>query len=173
MAVDRNTPPYRWEAFRHWLNLGVLAAGSFLGLVHDPMWFVAVGGIQAATLWVVPDVPPFRKMVDDKYRLVWQFPAPACVIVKHNNPCGVGQGPHALEAFMRAQAGDPVSAFGGIVAFNRPVGVEVAKVMAQGYTNAEIAEHLHYSYNYVKKVSSVIFNKLGISRRNEIREFLM
>lgn len=68
MAVDRNTPPYRWEAFRHWLNLGVLAAGSFLGLVHDPMWFVAVGGIQAATLWVVPDVPPFRKMVDDKYR---------------------------------------------------------------------------------------------------------
>ena len=49
----------------------------------------------------------------------------------------------------------------------------VAKVMAQDYTNAEIAEHLHYSYNYVKKVSSVIFNKLGISRRNEIREFLM
>ena len=68
MAVDRNAPPYRWEAFRHWLNLGVLAAGSFLGLVHDPMWFVAVGGIQAATLWVVPDVPPFRKSVDEKYR---------------------------------------------------------------------------------------------------------
>ncbi len=68
MAVDRNTPPYRWEAFRHWLNLGVLAAGSFLGVVHDPMWFVAVGGIQAATLWVVPDVPPFRKSVDEKYR---------------------------------------------------------------------------------------------------------
>ena len=64
-------------------------------------------------------------------RLVWQFPAPACVIVKHNNPCGVGQGPHALEAFMRAQAGDPVSAFGGVVAFNRPVGAEVARVMAQ------------------------------------------
>jgi hypothetical protein len=68
VAVDRNTPPYRWEAFRHWLNLGVLAAGSFLGVVHDPMWFVAVGGIQAATLWVVPDVPPFRKSVDEKYR---------------------------------------------------------------------------------------------------------
>jgi len=49
----------------------------------------------------------------------------------------------------------------------------VAKLMAQGYTNAEIADQLHYSYNYVKKVSSIIFNKLGISRRNEIREFLM
>ncbi|MDI9438367.1 MAG: LuxR C-terminal-related transcriptional regulator [Bacillota bacterium] len=49
----------------------------------------------------------------------------------------------------------------------------VAKLMAQGYTNAEIAEQLHYSSNYVKKVGSIIFNKLGISRRNEIREFLM
>jgi phosphoribosylaminoimidazolecarboxamide formyltransferase/IMP cyclohydrolase len=72
-------------------------------------------------------------------RLVWQFPAPACVIVKHNNPCGVGQGPHALEAFMRAQAGDPISAFGGIVAFNRTVGVEVAHVMAQTFWEVILA----------------------------------
>jgi len=72
-------------------------------------------------------------------RLVWQFPAPACVIVKHNNPCGVGQGPHALEAFIRAQAGDPVSAFGGIVAFNRPVGMEVAQVMARNFWEVILA----------------------------------
>ena len=72
-------------------------------------------------------------------RLVWQFPAPACVIVKHNNPCGVGQGPHVLEAFTRAQAGDPISAFGGIVAFNRPVGVEVARVMAQNFWEVILA----------------------------------
>ncbi|HPT82534.1 MAG TPA: response regulator [Limnochordia bacterium] len=51
--------------------------------------------------------------------------------------------------------------------------MRIAKLVAQGYTNAEIAEQLHYSYNYVKKVTSVIFNKLGISRRNELREFLM
>lgn len=68
MAVDRNQPPYRWEAFRHWLNLGVLAVGGFLGLAHDPMWFVAVAGVQAATLWIVPDIPPFRKGIDTKYR---------------------------------------------------------------------------------------------------------
>ena len=72
-------------------------------------------------------------------RLVWQFAAPACVIVKHNNPCGVGQGPHALEAFLRAQAGDPVSAFGGIVAFNRPVGLEVAQVMVQTFWEVILA----------------------------------
>ena len=72
-------------------------------------------------------------------RLVWQFQAPACVIVKHNNPCGVGQGPHALEAFLRAQAGDPVSAFGGIVAFNRPVGAEVAQRMAPTFWEVLLA----------------------------------
>ena len=66
-------------------------------------------------------------------RTVFQFAAPSCVIVKHNNPCGVGRGPHVLEAFLRAQAGDPVSAFGGIVAFNRPVGIEVANAMVQSF----------------------------------------
>ena len=76
---------------------------------------------------------------DASARLVWQFPAPACVIVKHNNPCGVGQGSHALEAFMRAQAGDPISAFGGIVAFNRPVGAEVAHIMAQNFWEVILA----------------------------------
>jgi phosphoribosylaminoimidazolecarboxamide formyltransferase/IMP cyclohydrolase len=76
---------------------------------------------------------------DAAAHLVWQFPAPACVIVKHNNPCGVGQGPHALEAFLRAQAGDPLSAFGGIVAFNRSIWVEVAKVMVQNFWEVILA----------------------------------
>ena len=49
----------------------------------------------------------------------------------------------------------------------------VAKVMAQGYTNAEIADPLHYSYKNVKRGSSVLFNELGLSRRNEFWEFLM
>ncbi len=72
-------------------------------------------------------------------RLVWQFEAPACVIVKHNNPCGVAYGAHPLEAFTRAQAGDPLSSFGGIVAFNRPVGVEVAKAMTQSFFEVILA----------------------------------
>jgi phosphoribosylaminoimidazolecarboxamide formyltransferase / IMP cyclohydrolase len=46
---------------------------------------------------------------------------PACVLVKHNNPCGVATGPSAAEAFRAALACDPTSAFGGIAAFNRPV----------------------------------------------------
>jgi phosphoribosylaminoimidazolecarboxamide formyltransferase/IMP cyclohydrolase len=77
--------------------------------------------------------------VDAGARTVFQFAAPSCVIVKHNNPCGVGRGPHVLEAFLKAQAGDPISAFGGIVAFNRPVGVEVAQAMVQSFWEVILA----------------------------------
>jgi phosphoribosylaminoimidazolecarboxamide formyltransferase/IMP cyclohydrolase len=76
---------------------------------------------------------------DAAARTVFQFKAPSCVIVKHNNPCGVGRGPHVLEAFLKAQAGDPVSSFGGIVAFNRPVGVEVAQAMVQSFWEVVLA----------------------------------
>jgi phosphoribosylaminoimidazolecarboxamide formyltransferase/IMP cyclohydrolase len=46
---------------------------------------------------------------------------PACVIVKHANPCGVAVGKDANEAYAKAFKTDPTSAFGGIIAFNRPV----------------------------------------------------
>ena len=46
--------------------------------------------------------------------------APACVIVKHANPCGVAIAATPLEAYRLALATDPTSAFGGIIAFNRP-----------------------------------------------------
>jgi phosphoribosylaminoimidazolecarboxamide formyltransferase/IMP cyclohydrolase len=77
--------------------------------------------------------------VDTAARSVFQFRAPSAVIVKHNNPCGVGRGSHVLEALHKAQAGDPVAAFGGIVAFNRPVGVEVAQAMIQSFWEVILA----------------------------------
>jgi len=77
--------------------------------------------------------------VDTAGRSVFQFAAPSAVIVKHNNPCGVGRGSHVLEALHKAQAGDPVAAFGGIVAFNRPVGVEVAQAMIQTFWEVILA----------------------------------
>ncbi len=72
-------------------------------------------------------------------RLVSQLPAPGCIIVKHNNPCGAAQGSHPLEAFRRALASDPVSAFGGIVAFNRPLGAETAREMAPTFWEVILA----------------------------------
>jgi len=55
--------------------------------------------------------------------------APACVIVKHANPCGVATGESLLEAYRRAFSTDPESAFGGIIAFNRELDAETAQAI--------------------------------------------
>ncbi|MFZ1827831.1 MAG: bifunctional phosphoribosylaminoimidazolecarboxamide formyltransferase/IMP cyclohydrolase [Candidatus Competibacteraceae bacterium] len=57
------------------------------------------------------------------------FTAPACVIVKHANPCGVAIGATLLDAYNRAYQADPTSAFGGIIAFNRPLDEMTAKAI--------------------------------------------
>ena len=80
---------------------------------------------------------------DAAWECVRVFGSPACVIVKHANPCGVATAPSAGEAYQRAFATDPTSAFGGIIAFNRPVDEAAARsltavfaevVIAPGYT---------------------------------------
>ena len=58
---------------------------------------------------------------DTALECVKQFDQPACVIVKHANPCGVAVADSILEAYRKAHTTDPVSAFGGIIAFNRPL----------------------------------------------------
>ncbi|MDH3434794.1 MAG: bifunctional phosphoribosylaminoimidazolecarboxamide formyltransferase/IMP cyclohydrolase, partial [Gammaproteobacteria bacterium] len=60
---------------------------------------------------------------------VRQFEAPACVIVKHANPCGVAVAGTLLEAYENAFKTDPTSAFGGIIAFNRPLDASTAKAV--------------------------------------------
>lgn len=65
---------------------------------------------------------------------------PACVIVKHANPCGVAAGQHPQEAYEKAYAADPVSAFGGIIAFNRPLDAVTAKlIIARQFVEVIIA----------------------------------
>jgi phosphoribosylaminoimidazolecarboxamide formyltransferase/IMP cyclohydrolase len=63
----------------------------------------------------------------------------ACVVIKHNTPCGVALGPTPGEAFARARACDPVSAFGGIVALNRPVDAAAAKELTDLFLECVIA----------------------------------
>ncbi|NLL41951.1 MAG: bifunctional phosphoribosylaminoimidazolecarboxamide formyltransferase/IMP cyclohydrolase [Firmicutes bacterium] len=71
--------------------------------------------------------------------LAAEFSQPAAVAVKHMNPCGAGVGTTAEEAFTRAFASDPVSIFGGIVAFNRPVDAVTAKRLHQVFLEIIIA----------------------------------
>jgi phosphoribosylaminoimidazolecarboxamide formyltransferase/IMP cyclohydrolase len=68
---------------------------------------------------------------DTALECVRQFAEPACVIVKHANPCGVAVAANPLEAYDRAFRTDPTSAFGGIIAFNRPLDEATAAAIAQ------------------------------------------
>src|SRR3954470_24271737 len=64
--------------------------------------------------------------LDSARKLLEEFEVPAAVIVKHNNPCGCAVGTDVVDAFDKALAADPVSAFGGIVCFNREIDVALA-----------------------------------------------
>ena len=66
------------------------------------------------------------------------FASPAACIVKHATPCGVGTGGSAAEAFVRAYEGDPVAAFGGIVAINREIDATAAEAIVSGQKFLEV-----------------------------------
>jgi phosphoribosylaminoimidazolecarboxamide formyltransferase/IMP cyclohydrolase len=81
--------------------------------------------------------------------LAKEFDNTAVVIIKHNNPCGVALGATPVEAYVKARETDPVSAFGGVIAFNKPVDLAAAKeitstfvevVIAPGYAEDALAE---------------------------------
>ncbi|HEU4767796.1 MAG TPA: bifunctional phosphoribosylaminoimidazolecarboxamide formyltransferase/IMP cyclohydrolase [Pyrinomonadaceae bacterium] len=76
---------------------------------------------------------------DAAWQLVCDFEETTCAIIKHTNPAGVGQGETIAEAYQKALATDPVSAFGGIVAINRPVDVATAQEITKIFTEVVIA----------------------------------
>ncbi|TBT87176.1 bifunctional phosphoribosylaminoimidazolecarboxamide formyltransferase/IMP cyclohydrolase [Propioniciclava sinopodophylli] len=76
---------------------------------------------------------------DAAYRAAYDFDEPCVAIIKHANPCGIAIGADIAEAHRRAHACDPVSAFGGVIATNRPVSVEMAEQVADVFTEVIIA----------------------------------
>ena len=76
---------------------------------------------------------------DAARRAANDFAEPAVAIIKHANPCGIAVGPDIAEAHRRAHECDPVSAFGGVIAANRPVSVEMAKQVADVFTEVIVA----------------------------------
>ncbi|MBS7778693.1 bifunctional phosphoribosylaminoimidazolecarboxamide formyltransferase/IMP cyclohydrolase [Acidovorax sp. CCYZU-2555] len=76
---------------------------------------------------------------DAAWECVKSFEAPACVIVKHANPCGVAVAGNAHDAYAKAFQTDPTSAFGGIIAFNRTVDLAAAQAVAKQFTEVLMA----------------------------------
>jgi len=100
------------------------AAGFFIQPKSAPEGMAACEQMQGKEL-------SFNNLLDADAaaRVVWQFKDPACVIVKHNSPCGIAIGASVKEAFTKAHECDPTSAYGGIVAFNKPVDLETTEAM--------------------------------------------
>jgi phosphoribosylaminoimidazolecarboxamide formyltransferase/IMP cyclohydrolase len=76
---------------------------------------------------------------DAARRAAYDFTEPAVAIIKHANPCGIAIGADVAEAHRLAHACDPVSAFGGVIATNRPVSVELAHQVAEVFTEVLVA----------------------------------
>ena len=77
--------------------------------------------------------------LDSGRRVIDEFELPAAAIIKHNNPCGAAVGATIEEAFDRALATDPQSAFGGVFCFNRPVDVALAEKLNAMFVEAVFA----------------------------------
>jgi len=76
---------------------------------------------------------------DAAWECVQSFAEPACVIVKHANPCGAAIAPTPLEAYRQALATDPTSAFGGIIAFNREIDTATVELVSAQFLEVLIA----------------------------------
>ena len=74
--------------------------------------------------------------LDACWELAQEFDEPAVIIVKHTNPCGAATGATVLEAYQKALAADPVSAFGSVIGINRPVDADAASEIAKLFVEA-------------------------------------
>ncbi len=77
--------------------------------------------------------------VDAAWASACSFTEPAVSIIKHSNPCGLAVGETEVAAYQAAHAGDPISAFGGAIGVNRPVGAELARLIVQHFYEDVIA----------------------------------
>ena len=112
----------------------------------------------------------FNNYVDAEaaWNLVNDFDQTAVAIIKHTNPSGVGIGATNLEAYQRALSTDPVSAFGGIVAFNRTVDAEVAKAVIEVFSEVIVApDYSDEALEVFKSKKNLRVLKVGATNRDQ------
>ena len=76
---------------------------------------------------------------DAARRAAYEFSEPAVAVVNHAKPCGIAVGADIADAYRKANACDPLSAFGGVIATNRPVSVQMAEALRETFTEAVVA----------------------------------
>ena len=157
------------EAFAHTASYDLAVASWFAAELVGGEWPAFAGQAltradvlrygenphQQAALYVDPGVPAglaqavqlhgkqmsYNNYVDTDAarRAAYDFAEPCVAVVKHANPCGIAVASSVAEAHRKAHACDPVSAFGGVIAVNRPVSVEMARQVAEIFTEVVVA----------------------------------
>ncbi|PKM16021.1 MAG: bifunctional phosphoribosylaminoimidazolecarboxamide formyltransferase/inosine monophosphate cyclohydrolase [Gammaproteobacteria bacterium HGW-Gammaproteobacteria-2] len=145
--------PEQPEAWPHSLHLSLQLASSLRygenphqrGALYVQTETGAALGTVAAARVLAGKALSYNNLgdADAALQCVQAFTAPACVIVKHANPCGVAVGEHIGVAYQRAFATDPTSAFGGIIAFNRPLDAKTAdEILRRQFVEVVIAPEI-------------------------------
>jgi len=126
--------PHQLAAFYRDLSFGQA------GLTTDPTGLLAEPSVSKARQLHGKEMS-FNNYLDanSALELVKEFSEAAVVIVKHNNPCGAAESESLLEAYRMAKATDPVSAFGGVTAFNGHVDSEIAREITSTFMEVVIA----------------------------------
>ena len=157
MALERLSVPDSKNGSR--VELGpwpVLPERMHAGLVRRQEMRYGENPHQAAALYVSAGRPPaglawarqlqgkelsYNNLVDldAAWKLAKEFERPAAVIIKHNNPCGTAEQESLREAYVRAFECDPVSAFGGVVAFNQPLDGATATELSKLFVECVVA----------------------------------
>lgn len=143
LGRDNEAAQYPEKLFMHFERDSVLRYGEnphqSAAFYRDP----SVSGSSVGTSQqLAGKALSFNNIADTDAALecVRQFEAPACVIVKHANPCGVAVEGSILEAYEKAFETDPTSAFGGIIAFNRPLDAKTAdRILERQFVEVIIA----------------------------------
>ncbi len=109
---------------------------------------------------------------DAAWQLVCDFEETACAVIKHMNPSGVGTAATLEEAYRRALATDPVSAFGGIVAFNRTVDEAAARALTEIFTEVVVAPDFEEAaVEILKSKKNLRILRAGVARQPEGLDF--
>jgi len=100
----------------------------------------------------------YNNLVDlqSAWSVVSEFTVPAATVIKHTNPCGTALGADILEAYMRAYASDPTSAYGGIIGLNQKVDAKTAREISKTFMEAVIAP------GYTKEALDILADKKNL-----------
>ncbi|MDC1054720.1 bifunctional phosphoribosylaminoimidazolecarboxamide formyltransferase/IMP cyclohydrolase [Alphaproteobacteria bacterium] len=106
--------------------------------------------------------------ISDGLNCLYEFQEPTCVIIKHNNPCGIASANNIDEAYEKAIQSDPVSAFGGIVLFNKKINTVLAKKINSRFFEAIVAPKIYKKILETLSVKKklIVINSDGLKNKN-------